>query len=93
MSISSTASSALRPRHGAPAACALWPVNVYSTDTMPLLPSVAPGDAEVAADVGEERDVDVLEHAGAHEVRLGGHGFFGDTRPERPACRAASRAP
>ncbi len=35
-SISSTASSALRPPHGAPPACALVPLNVYSTDTAPV---------------------------------------------------------
>ena len=33
MSISSTASSAERPRHGAPAAWALSPLKLYSTDT------------------------------------------------------------
>ncbi len=38
MSISSTASSALLPSHGAPAACELDPLNEYSTDTMPLPP-------------------------------------------------------
>ncbi len=38
MSISSTASSAERPRHGAPAACALSPLKSYSTETMPLPP-------------------------------------------------------
>ena len=38
MSISSTASSALLPAQGAPAACELWPVKLYSTDTMPVPP-------------------------------------------------------
>ena len=38
MLISSTASSAERPRHGAPALCAVSPSKVYSTDTMPLPP-------------------------------------------------------
>ena len=39
-SISSTASSADRPRHGAPAACALSPLKLYSTETRPFwLPS------------------------------------------------------
>ena len=37
MSINSTASSAERPRHGAPAACALSPLKLYSTETRPLL--------------------------------------------------------
>ena len=36
MFISSTASSALLPRHGAPALCAVWPVNVYSMETRPV---------------------------------------------------------
>ena len=70
MSISSTASSALRPRHGAPAACALSPLNdVLDRDEAGAV-AVAPGDAEVVADVREERDVDVLEEPGADEVRL-----------------------
>ena len=43
MFISSTASSAVRPRHGAPAACALSPLKVYSTDTRPV-PSPSPHD-------------------------------------------------
>ena len=43
MFISSTASSALRPRHGAPAACAVSPRNEYSTETRPV-PSRSPHD-------------------------------------------------
>ena len=39
MFMSSTPSSALRPDHGEPAACAVLPLKVYSTDTMPLLPA------------------------------------------------------
>ena len=35
-SMSSTASSALLPRHGAPAAWALSPLKMYSTETMPV---------------------------------------------------------
>ena len=34
------------------------------------------------ADVREEHGVDVLEHAGANEVRLRRHLLFGDARPE-----------
>ncbi len=41
--ISSTASSADLPRHGAPALCADSPSKVYSTDTSPL-PWVSPHD-------------------------------------------------
>ena len=44
---------------------------MYSTDTRPVPPPSPQLDAEVVADVGEEDDVDVLEHAGAHEVGLG----------------------
>src|SRR5689334_25434984 len=36
--ISSTASSADRPRHGAPALCAVSPSKLYSTDTSPVPP-------------------------------------------------------
>ena len=43
MSISCTASSALRPRHGLPAACAVSPWNEYWTDTRPV-PARAPHD-------------------------------------------------
>ena len=43
MFISSTASSALFPRHGAPAECAVSPRNEYSTDTRPV-PSRSPHD-------------------------------------------------
>ena len=35
----STASRALRPRHGAPAECAASPENVYSTETSPFPPA------------------------------------------------------
>ena len=38
MFMSWTARNALRPRQGAAAACADSPVNVYSTEIMPLLP-------------------------------------------------------
>ena len=82
MFISSTASSALRPRHGAPAECAVSPVNVYSTETRPV-PSRSPhDDAEVVADVREERDVDILEEPVAHEVRLGADQLFRGARPD-----------
>ena len=82
MSISSTASSALRPRHGAPAACAVSPLNVYCTDTRPVPVAVAPRHVQVVADVREERDVDVLEQSGAHEVRLGADQLFGRAGPD-----------
>ena len=36
------------PRHGAPALCALSPLNVYSTETRPLPPLVAPRRRQVA---------------------------------------------
>ena len=87
MFISSTASSALRPRHGAPAACALSPLNVYSTDTSPVPPPSPHDDAEVVADVREERDVDVLEEPVADEVRLGADQLFGDARPDPDRAR------
>src|SRR4029453_12164264 len=43
---------------------------------------LAPGGRELVADVGEEHGVDVLEHAGAHEVGLGAEELLGDARPE-----------
>ena len=42
MFISSTASSALRPRHGAAAACADAPWNAYSTEISPPAPRTSP---------------------------------------------------
>ncbi len=39
MSMSSTASRALRPRHGAPAACAVSPSNEKIADTRPVPPA------------------------------------------------------
>ena len=53
----------------------------------------APRHVEVVADVREERDVDVLEHAVAHEPRLAGHAALRPRRARASACRAASRAP
>ena len=77
MFISSTASSALRPRHGAPAACAVSPRNGELDRHEPGAVAVAPRHAEVVADVREERDVDVLEESGADEVRLGADELLG----------------
>ena len=81
-SISSTASSAERPRHGAPAACALSPLKSYSTETMPLPPLSPQPTLHLRADVREDADVDVLEDAGAHVVRLGAEQFLGHAGPE-----------
>ena len=47
-----------------------------------VLVAVAPADAEVVGDVREDRDVDVLEQAGAHVVRLGADQLLGDARPQ-----------
>ena len=80
-SISSTASSAERPRHGAPAACALSPLKSVLDRDEPVARAVAPADADVRADVREERDVNVLEYAGADEVRLGADQLLGDAGP------------
>ena len=55
--------------------------------------AVAPAHAEVGADVREQHDVDVLEHAGANEVGLGAEQLLGDARPELESCRASCRAP
>ena len=44
--------------------------------------AIAPGDAEVVADVREQRDVDVLEEPGADEVRLGADQLLGGARPD-----------
>ena len=94
MSISSTASSALRPRHGAPAACALSPRNdVLHRDEARSPCPIAPRHAEVVADVREQRDVDVLEEAGANEVRLRADQLLRRAGPDADACPAASRAP
>ena len=49
--------------------------------------AVAPRHAEVVADVGEERDVDVLEEAGADEVRLRADQLFGGPRPDPDRAR------
>ena len=44
--------------------------------------AVAPPGRQVGADVVVEDDVHVLEHAGAHVIRLGRELFLGDARPE-----------
>ena len=49
--------------------------------------AVAPGHAEVVADVREERDVDVLEEAVAHEVGLRADQLFGGPRPDPDGAR------
>ena len=76
-----------------PAACAVSPRNEYCTDTSPVPSRVAPRHVEVVADVGEQRDVDVLEQPGADEVRLGADELLGGARPDADRARAASRAP
>ena len=78
----STASSALRPRQGAPAECADSPSKVYSTDTRPLAPALAPAHPEVGGYVGEDVDVDVVEVAGADEPGFRGEQFLGHPRPD-----------
>ena len=58
------------------------------------VPPRSPHDtAEVAVDVREERDVDVLEEPGAHVVRLRADQLFGDARPDADRARRSSRAP
>src|SRR5439155_6435002 len=47
-----------------------------------ILRAVAPRDAEVLADVREDRDVDVLEEAGTDVVRLRADELFGDPGPQ-----------
>ncbi len=82
MSISIAASSALRPRQGAPAACADSPWNWYSTETSPV-PRPPPQDTlEVVADVREQHHVHVLEEPVADEPRLRADQLLGDARPE-----------
>ncbi len=49
--------------------------------------AVAPGHAKLVADVREERDVDVLEEARAHEVGLGADELFGGARPDPNRAR------
>ena len=52
------------------------------------MPSRSPhGHAEIVADVREERDVDVLEEALAHEVRLGPDQLLGRARPDADRAR------
>ncbi len=61
------------PRHGAPAAWALSPLNMYSTETSPFWFSAGPAATRpgCCATCVNRHDVDVLEHARAHVVRLG----------------------
>ena len=49
--------------------------------------AIAPGHTEIVADVREERDVDILEEALTHEVRLGADQFLGRTRPDADRAR------
>ena len=76
-----TASSALRPRHGAPALCAVSPSNV-STEISPLPPPSPHPVLEPGADVVVEHGVDAVEHPGAHVVRLGAQLFLGHAGPD-----------
>ena len=48
----------------------------------PRARGVPPARAEVAPHVGVENDVDVLEHALADIVRLGGNELFSDSGPD-----------
>ena len=49
----------------------------------------APGRPEIAADMDEDRGIDVLEHAGADIIGLGGKQFLGNARPQhQPALDA-----
>ena len=91
--ISSTASSAERPRHGAPAAVRGLALEGVLDRHQAGAAAVAPRHAEVVADVREQADVDVLEHAVAHEPRLGADQLLGDAGPQHRACPAACRAP
>ena len=82
MFISSTASSAMRPRHGAAARVRALALEVVLDRHQAVSRAVAPRDAEVVADVREEDDVHVLEDARAHEVGLGPEQLLRHARPE-----------
>ena len=49
--------------------------------------AVAPGHAEIVADVREERDVDILEESAADEVGLGADQFLRGARPDPNRAR------
>ena len=71
MFISSTASSAERPRQGAAAEWALSPLNVYSTETSPV-PDGCP---------------QAVEDALAHHKGFARDEFFGNSRPQHQCAR------
>jgi hypothetical protein len=47
-----------------------------------VLCAIAPADAKIVANVRENRDVDVLEQPGTHEVRLRADELFRNARPQ-----------
>ena len=71
------------PRHGAPAACALSPLNdVLDRHQAVLVDGRAVRDAEVGRYVAEQHHVDVLEHARADVVSFGSDQFLRDAGPQ-----------
>ena len=93
MSINSTASSAERPAPRRTAACALSPLKLYSTDTRAFDVLSPQFDLHVRADVGEDRDVDVLERARLHVVRLRAVQFLRHAGPEPERALTDAAAP
>ena len=85
--ISSTASIALRPRHGAFPLWAASPWNSVLDRDEAVAGAVSPTGREIGADVVVEDDVHVLEESRAHVVRLGREQFLGDARPQHERSR------
>ena len=82
MFISSTPSSALRPRHGAMAEWADSPLKRVLDRDHARCRWLAPGGLEVVADMGEEHGVDAVEHAVADQVGLAAEQLLGHARPQ-----------
>ena len=87
MFINSTASRALRPRHGAVPACALSPWKVYSTDTMPVASPVPHETARLSPTCVKRTTSTSLKQPCAHQVCLGPELLFTDARPELDRAR------
>ena len=81
------------PRHGAPAEWALEPLNLKIAEISAFEPDCPHDTPRSLLDVREQRDVDVLEHAGANEERLARHLLLGHAGPEDERAGDLARAP
>ena len=83
MFISSTASSALRPRHGAAGGMRRCAVErVFDRDQPAGTAHFAPAGLQIEPDMGEQHRVDAIEQTITHLERLAGQQLLGDAGPQ-----------